>query len=457
MLTPRDLPAIDKLMSSPELTAAAAAYGPETVKAALRDLQASWRASGSLPDWATEPKAYAREIAKRLKRQRYQAVINLTGTIIHTNLGRAPLSDEVFDEVRCLVTGPMNLEFDLATGTRGDRDSVVERRLCLLTGAEAATIVNNNAAALMLVLNTFALGRPVPVSRGELIEIGGSFRLPELMTRAGCELLEVGTTNRTHLKDFRAATAAPIAMLLKVHPSNYHISGFTKSVSVREMADLAHEHGLPLCVDLGSGTLVDLSRYGLPHEPMPQEVIAQGADLVTFSGDKLLGSVQAGLIVGERQYVDACKANPMKRALRPDKITLTILDRTLTLYESPDELASRLPLLQIMTTSLDRLQARAEQVSALLSRKLGAGWHVEISDSECQIGSGSLPDRTIPSRAVTIAHERERLARDLLVQLRELPTPVVARLNQGRLWLDMRGADPLEGVLDTLAELDTLS
>jgi L-seryl-tRNA(Ser) seleniumtransferase len=361
------------------------AHGLATVKTALRQLQSLWRACGTEPEWAVDAAGYARELNSRLNPLEYQPVFNLTGTIIHTNLGRSILSEELYDAVRPLVTQPMNLEFNLETGKRGDRDAAVERRLCVLTGAEAATVVNNNAAALMLVLNTFALGKRVPVSRGELIEIGGSFRLPELMTRAGCELLEVGTTNRTHLKDFRAAAAEPIGLLLKVHPSNFHISGFTKSVSVREMADLAHEYGLPLCVDLGSGTLVDLAKFGLPHEPMPQEVLAQGADLVTFSGDKLLGSVQAGLIVGRKVYVDACKTNPMKRALRPDKLTLAFLDKTLALYESAEELPDQLPLLRIMTAPLDALQQRAELVRDSLAERLGDDWKIEVTNSECQI------------------------------------------------------------------------
>src|SRR5690606_39167447 len=272
-------------------------------------------------------------------------VFNLTGTVLHTNLGRALPAPELFDAVRDLATRPMNLEFDLTTGVRGVRDAPVVRRLVLLTGAEAATVVNNNAAALLLVLNTLAHDRPVPVSRGELIEIGGSFRLPEIMERAGCRLLEVGTTNRTHPADFRRALAERPALLLKVHPSNFHISGFTRAVSTRELAGIARGAGVPLCVDLGSGTLVDLARWGLPHEPTPAEVLRHGADLVTFSGDKLLGGVQAGLIVGRRDLIDALNANPLKRALRPDKVTLALLDRTLALYEEPDTLPMRLPLL----------------------------------------------------------------------------------------------------------------
>jgi L-seryl-tRNA(Ser) seleniumtransferase len=379
-------------------------------------------------------------------------VFNLTGTIIHTNLGRALPSAEMFDAVRDLATRPMNLEFDLTTGKRGDRDAPVERRLTLLTGAEAATVVNNNAAALMLVLNTLALGKTVPVSRGELIEIGGSFRLPDVMERAGCRLIEVGTTNRTHPDDFAVAAEHAPALLLKIHPSNFHISGFTRAVSIPELAELAQRQGIPLCVDLGSGTLVDLSRWGLPHEPTPQEVLSQGADLVTFSGDKLLGGVQAGIIVGRRDLVDACKRNPLKRALRPDKLTLAFLDRTLALYEEPAQLATRLPLLRTLTLSMDELSARARDVAAVLADRL-PGYRIDTPASESQIGSGSLPDQALPSVAVRISHDDNGLLPPLQGALRGLSVPVIGRIGQNSLWLDMRGAEPMDELRAVLAEL----
>ena len=448
----RDLPAIDRLLNDPAMAPVLASYGEAKVKARLRALQAGWRRAGEGPDWAAKAAGYADAIADDLGHQAYTPVFNLTGTIIHTNLGRALVSEEVYQAVEPLITQPMNLEFDLDTGRRGDREKFVEDRLTLLTGAEAATVVNNGAAALMLMLNTLALGRSVPVSRGELIEIGGSFRLPDIMTRSGCSLVEVGTTNRTHLKDFAGAIDADTGLLLKVHPSNYHIEGFTKEVSLSELATLAREHELPLGVDLGSGTLVDLSRYGLPHEPMPQEVLKQGADLVSFSGDKLLGATQAGIVVGRKDLIQALKRNPMKRALRPDKLTLAFLEQTLKLYDDLDALPAKLPLLQTMTTSQATLTERAARLCDLLSTSLG-DFSIEVSQSECQIGSGSLPDRRLPSVAVTVSHDEESRVRSLLETLRRLPVPVIGRISDRRLWLDMRGAARIDALLENIAML----
>jgi L-seryl-tRNA(Ser) seleniumtransferase len=447
--TLRNLPGIDRLLNSSEMAAVISAHGIETVKGALRTLQSSWRDQGEMPSWAVDPKRYAEHLQTLFASARYQAVFNLTGTVIHTNLGRALLSEEMLRSVEPLVTQPMNLEYDLSRGSRGDRDKIVEERLKVLTGAEAATVVNNNAAAVMLCLNSIALGANVIVSRGELIEIGGSFRLPELMERAGCRLEEVGTTNRTHLKDYRVAIDDQTAMLLKVHPSNYHISGFTSAASIPDLAELAHERQLPLCVDLGSGTLVDLERWGLPHEPTPQEILQQGADLVTFSGDKLLGSVQAGIIVGRERYITLLKSNPMKRALRPDKLTLALLDKTLRLYEAPESLADNLPLLRWLTTPLAVLEERGNAIAECLKAVLPE-FSVELVDSECQIGSGSLPDQRIPSRAIHISHHDDAMVRSLGKQFRALETPIIARLHREALWLDLRGAERLQALLAVL-------
>jgi len=443
----RDLPGVDALLAAPELKQISTAFGTQSVKDVIRSLQAQIRQHGTMPEWADSIDGWQNTIRAQLAPATYRPVFNLTGTIIHTNLGRALISDELWDNIRPLVTRPLNLEYDIDNGRRGHRDLVVESRLQRLIGCEAATVVNNNAAALMLVLNTFALGKRVPVSRGELIEIGGSFRLPDLMTRSGCELVEVGTTNRTHLDDF-ARIAADAAMLLKVHPSNYHIDGFTTEVDAKSIAELAKHHNIPSCVDLGSGTLVDLTRWGLPHEPTPQAVLDAGIDLVTFSGDKLLGGVQAGIIVGKQALVEQLKANPMKRALRADKITLAVLDATLKLYEEPHELAEKLPLLKSLTLSPSTLKSRARK----LTKVLAPGWCHAVETSHAQIGSGALPDRTIDSIALTLRHESH--SADAIAQmLRGLPTPVIGRVHDDKVWLDMRGAQPLQALADTLREL----
>jgi L-seryl-tRNA(Ser) seleniumtransferase len=453
MATPfRALPGIDTLLTADALAPVVACYGESRVKETLREMQAGWRAAGEAPDWAADPAAYPASVVERLGQPCYRPVFNLTGTIIHTNLGRALVSEDVYRSVEPLVTRPINLEYDLDRGQRGDREKFVADRLRLLTGAEAATVVNNGAAALMLVLNTLALDRPVPVSRGELIEIGGSFRLPDIMRRSGAHLVEVGTTNRTHLKDYASAITDDTGLLLKVHPSNYHIGGFTKSVTVTELADLAKTHKLPLTIDLGSGTLVDLVRFGLPHEPMPQEMLAAGADLVTFSGDKLLGATQAGIIVGRRDLIAELKQNPMKRALRPDKLTLAFLEKTLDLYENPERLPETLPLIRTMTAPQAELSVRAERCRAALATALPE-FEVAIEASRCQIGSGSLPDRRIDSIAVTISHPEDGRLRALLDRLRSLTVPVIGRLNQGKVWLDMRGAEPTDELVSVLGSL----
>jgi L-seryl-tRNA(Ser) seleniumtransferase len=380
-------------------------------------------------------------------------VYNMTGTVIHTNLGRAVISRAMADAGIAAATQPVTLEYNLEDGHRGDRDDLVEPMLCALTGAEAATVVNNNAAALLLVLNTFARGKSVPVSRGELIEIGGSFRLPELMESAGCRIREVGTTNRTHPADYANAVDDTTAMLLKVHPSNYRIEGFTHSVSTHAMGDIARASGLPLVVDLGSGALVNLERFGLPHEPTVAETLGQGADIVTFSGDKLLGSVQAGLIVGRRDLIDAIKRNPMKRALRCDKITLGILNYTLKLYQDPDRLALELPLLRTLTRPMYALQAVAERICAVLKQQLAPSFIVTSASSHCQIGSGSLPETALASVAVHIATESGAALHTLVKCLRQLPTPVLGRVHDGALWLDVRTVDDVDALCRNLESM----
>jgi L-seryl-tRNA(Ser) seleniumtransferase len=446
----RDLPAIESLLQSAAIADLIQCHGTQVVKAKLRELQQTMRTERVVPNWGVEAQGYAQALTQSLSKADYTPVFNLTGTVIHTNLGRALLSQTLWRDVEPLVTRPMNLEYDLVKGVRGQRETVVEQRLSELMNCEAVTIVNNCAAALMLVLNTFGLRAQVPVSRGELVEIGGSFRLPELMSRAGCDLVEVGTTNRTRLSDY-AAVAGSASMLLKIHPSNYHIEGFTESVEAPELAGLAKEYGIPSCVDLGSGSLVDLSQWGLPKEPTPQSVLDQGVDLVTFSGDKLLGSVQCGIIAGRKELIEQIRSNPMKRALRADKVTMAILNATLKLYNEPQQLPEHLPLLKTLTLSQDALRSRAKQLIEGLPEQLTG----TLIESEAQIGSGALPDQTIDSIGVILQHPSFS-AQKLADALRRCKTPIIGRIKADQVILDMRGADPLDELIINIQSLDLM-
>jgi L-seryl-tRNA(Ser) seleniumtransferase len=436
--SPGRLPALHSLLARPDATGLIERFGRPEVADALRqtlDTLRTERRFGTAPAVVLE--AAADTLSRRSTRSQ-RPVFNLTGTVLHTNLGRALLPPEAAAAAAAALQGATNLEYDLDAGGRGERDDHIAGLLRELTGAEAATVVNNNAAAVLLVLNTLALGRQVPVSRGELIEIGGAFRIPDIMARSGAILREVGTTNRTHKRDYENAIGPETAALMRVHQANYSISGFTAAVPMPDLASVAHSANLPLIEDLGSGSLIDLERWGLPHEPTPREALLAGVDLVTFSGDKLLGGPQAGLIVGHADLVQQLNANPLKRALRVDKARLAALEVVLRLYRDPDRLAERLPTLRLLTRTEAHIRASAER----LVPALRAAWpdrEVTVEACQGQIGSGALPVDRLPSAAVTLAGG----ALDSLAgELRALPRPVIGRIHDGRLWLDCRCLEP---------------
>ncbi|MGC3025538.1 L-seryl-tRNA(Sec) selenium transferase [Burkholderia sp. DN3021] len=442
------VPSVERVLSSAPLQPLLADHGRTRVLNAVRAELERWRTAAQHDPMAAEPldePRIAAAVARTLAAQSAGAVrtvFNLTGTVLHTNLGRALLPDEAVRAVIDVLTRPVNLEFDLATGRRGDRDDLIDDLLCELTGAEAATVVNNNAAAVLLTLSALATKREVVVSRGELVEIGGAFRIPDIMSRAGARLREVGTTNRTHLRDYAEAIGPRTALLMKVHCSNYAISGFTKEATLAELVPLAREHGLPVAVDLGSGTLADLSLWGLPHETTVQETVAAGANVVTFSGDKLLGGPQAGLIVGDRALVAKIKKHPLKRALRVGKLTLAALEPVLRLYQAPEFLRDRLTTLRLLTRPQREIAEAAERVRPALQAALGNGFDVTVEPMFSQIGSGALPVDQLPSAGLVVrtpdGKRGGRALAQLEKRLREWPRPVIGRVADNALRLDLR-------------------
>jgi L-seryl-tRNA(Ser) seleniumtransferase len=431
-------------------------FGRAAVVAAVRRVLADARKSRD----PSNDDDFASRAATRLEdeaRPNLRPVFNLTGTVLHTNLGRAVIADAAVEAATVAMRNAVALEFDLGGGHRGERDELVRELLCELTGAEDATVVNNNAAAVLLVLNTLSRGREAIVSRGELIEIGGAFRMPEIMSRAGAKLKEVGTTNRTHKKDYLGALGPKTGLILKVHTSNYRIEGFTKEVGARDLAALAQQHKVPLVNDLGSGTLVDLSRFGLAHEPTVAEAVADGADLVTFSGDKLLGGPQTGFIVGRKVLIEKLKKNPMKRALRVDKIRLAALEATLRLYRDPDRLTQTLPTYRLLARPIKEMLEASHRVLPVLQARLGERWNAKTVPCTSQVGSGALPVETLASLGIAITPVRSRAGGRLLnaaaAALRSLPVPVVGRIESGALVLDLRCLVDIDGFIANLATL----
>lgn len=447
-----DIPAVNTVLNAPELAPLLDQYGRTRVTAVLRahlDALRQQALQGQLTRSSLSVAAMRDELAGLLaadSHSRVRRVFNLTGTVLHTNLGRALLPDEAVQAVMQAMTSPVNLEFNLDTGRRGDRDDLIEDLICELTGAEAATVVNNNAAAVLLMLNALANRREAIVSRGELVEIGGAFRIPDIMKRAGTRLVEVGTTNRTHPHDYEDAIGARTAMLMKVHCSNYEVRGFTRSVDVREVAQIAHRHGVPATVDLGSGTLVDMTQWGLPPEDTVRETIEQGADLVTFSGDKLLGGPQAGLLVGRRDLISKIKRNPLKRALRVGKLTLAALEAVLQLYRAPEFLVERLTTLRLLTRSQAHIRQHTLHALHAVQQALGADYDVQAVPMFSQIGSGAMPVDVLPSFGLRVTYQgggrSGRHLQALQASFRGLPRPVIGRVADDAFWLDFRCLEP---------------
>ncbi|MBF0326325.1 MAG: L-seryl-tRNA(Sec) selenium transferase [Alphaproteobacteria bacterium] len=449
------LPAVHAVLSAPDAAPLLDRFGRDDTVSAVREALDSLRQAGHTAD-VGQVVVSAAAILDYRHRPRVRPVFNLTGTVLHTNLGRAPLPMEAVEAATAAMTGAIPLEFDLGRAKRGDRDDLVENWLCRLTGAEAATVVNNNAGAVLLMLHALAAKAEVVVSRGELVEIGGAFRIPEVMSRAQARLREVGTTNRTHLRDFEAAIGPKTAALMKVHTSNYAVIGFTAQPAEAELAKLAHDHGLPFLVDLGAGSLIDLERYGLPHEPTPRETLAQGADLVSFSGDKLLGGPQAGIIVGRKGLIARIKKNPLKRALRMDKIRLAALEAVLKLYADPDRLAERLPTLRLLTRKADDIKALGERLLPAVQAAMDGKARVTLEACHSQIGSGALPVDLLPSwalvmRPVTPIRSEGRWLEQMAAEWREHPVPVIGRVADGALWLDLRCLEDETALLAQLA------
>ena len=439
----RSIPKVDILLEKEEIQNAIEEYGREIVMEAIREEMEGLRAYiGTCED---EKAALDRiellteqilRYVKKVNTPNMRMVINGTGTILHTNLGRAPISQEHMAKLSNIVTGYSNLEYNLEAGKRGERYSHFEELLCRLTGAEAAMAVNNNAAAVMLILSSMAKGGEVVVSRGELVEIGGKFRIPDVMEQSGATLVEVGTTNKTHYSDYEDAITEDTKALLKVHTSNYRIVGFTDTVTIADLAPLAKERELPLIEDLGSGVLVDLSKYGLTYEPTVQDSIKNGADVVCFSGDKLLGGPQAGIIIGKKKYIDMMKKNQLTRALRIDKFTATALELVLQEYLSEEKAIQNIPVLRMIHETKEEVTARARSLKNMLNRAgLEADFGLEVCES--QIGGGSLPLERIPSMAVTVKPHNISVPK-LEEEMRHLEVPIIPRTANDTIYLDVR-------------------
>ncbi|BDM63207.1 L-seryl-tRNA(Sec) selenium transferase [Shewanella sp. NFH-SH190041] len=459
----RALPAMDTLLLIPQVIGLSRQYGAAFVKNTLTGLLNQARQQiakqHSLPHWCLDQTALVDWLTQQLQLQSRHSmtpVMNLSGTVLHTNLGRSQLSEAAITAVTDVMRYPVPLEFDMGAGKRGHRDSRISELVHELTGAQACCVVNNNAAAVLLMLAAVAPGKEVIVSRGELVEIGGAFRIPDIMAQAGCKLVEVGCTNRTHLKDYAAAITDNTAAIMKVHTSNYHISGFTAAVSEAELAGLCQARGVALISDLGSGALTDLARFGLDSEPMPQQMLNGGVDLVSFSGDKLLGGPQAGLVVGQQALIDKLQSHPLKRALRCDKMTLAALEATLLAYRNPETLDNELPMLRKLARPVPELNAVGEWLLAQC-RALHQYFSITLTPCETQVGSGSQPHVLLPSVALCFSPKEDNSGpgvRALEQCFKAATVSVIGRISANRLWLDLRGCDDDAALGRVIATLD---
>lgn len=442
----RHIPAVDELLATPRIQRLLAAYPRWAVLEAVRQVLADRRQrvlGGRITREAAEallvPDAIAQAVAEAATEKAepsFIPVVNATGVVLHTNLGRAPLAPAALEAIQATAAGYGNLEFDLATGRRGSRQVHVEALLCALTGAEAAFVVNNNAAAVLLAMNTFANGKEIVISRGQLVEIGDSFRIPDVMVRAGGRLREVGTTNRTHLRDYEEAIGPETAVILRVHRSNFQILGFTADVDLSDLVTLARRHNLLVTDDLGSGALLDLSLLGLRKEPLAADAIRAGVDLVTFSGDKLLGGPQAGMLVGRLDLLARARKNPLARAVRIDKLGLAALEATLRLYREPERALREIPILRMLGLTAAAIGDRAEQVAhALRSAVRDVG--ITIEDETSEVGGGALPLQAIPTRVLALRPARGSAA-ELEARLRRGRPPVLVRIKGDRVLVDLR-------------------
>ena len=439
----RDLPSVDRLLKHPRCEILLTRYNRDYVTQKCREVIDQLRTSlkqGARRGEAVNEESILAGLEERIiaeSRPGHIRVINATGTVLHTNLGRSILAGEAIEAVTAVGRYPVNLEYDLDVGKRGKREETLERLLVDLTGAEAATVVNNNAAAVLLGLNTFAEGKEVIVSRGELIEIGGSFRIPEIMAKSGATLREVGSTNRTHPEDYKKAINEKTALLLKVHASNYKIVGFSSEVGLERLVEIGRKHKLPVMEDLGSGAFIDLSAYGLAKEPIVSERVQAGADVVTFSGDKILGGPQAGLMVGKKIFISRINKNHLQRALRCGKLTLAALESTLRLYRQSPNVTQAIPTLKALTRPLEEIRSMGDTIVPILAAALGTGFHLELKESTAQIGSGALPTEELPTLVITIAHDKLG-AGPIAQKFRSASPPIIGRIRDDRFLLDLR-------------------